>query len=75
MLTSSFDISGRYGARVCLTRLSKGCVILKYVFFFVQVRGEAQALRSEMETQRNHATQLEQLFQQQVSPALFTALM
>ena len=33
----------------------------------VQVRGEAQALRSEMETQRNRATQLEQLFQQQVS--------
>jgi len=34
----------------------------------VQVRGEAQALRAEMETQRNRATQLEQLFQQQVSP-------
>ncbi len=33
----------------------------------VQVRGEAQALRAEMETQRNRATQLEQLFQQQVS--------
>ena len=32
----------------------------------LQVRGEAQALRSEMETQRNRATQLEQLFQQQV---------
>ena len=32
----------------------------------VQVRGEAQALRAEMETQRNRATQLEQLFQQQV---------
>ena len=32
----------------------------------VQTRGEAQALRAEMETQRNRATQLEQLFQQQV---------
>ena len=34
----------------------------------VQVRAEAQALRAEMETQRNRATQLEQLFQQQVHP-------
>lgn len=33
----------------------------------LQVRGEAQALRAEMETQRTRATQLEQLFQQQVN--------
>lgn len=33
----------------------------------VQVRGEAQALRAEMETQRTRATQLEQLCQQQVT--------
>ena len=38
----------------------------KQGLLLVQVRGEAQALRSEMETQRNRATQLEQLFQQQV---------
>ena len=37
-----------------------------HVCMCLQVRGEAQALRSEMETQRNRATQLEQLFQQQV---------
>ena len=39
------------------------------VHAILQVRGEAQALRAEMETQRNRATQLEQLFQQQVTPA------
>ena len=39
----------------------------------VQVRGEAQALRAEMETQRNRATQLEQLFQQQVINDLTSA--
>lgn len=33
----------------------------------MQAQGEAQALRAEMETQRTRATQLEQLFQQQVS--------
>lgn len=41
------------------------------VHAILQVRGEAQALRAEMETQRNRATQLEQLFQQQVTTLFY----
>ena len=52
----------------CMQYVSELCVpcVCDQVMH-LQVRGEAQALRSEMETQRNRATQLEQLFQQQVN--------